>query len=167
MRFRSIFGSWRGENFSVASFCVCFQSVCLVEKRKPDIPQNCDISGFSRFFRVRILLFPLSLKYPAALERVSFQNRSQSQKEHIHCLLLLLILFPFEDTRCLYRTESECHEHCRTHAQEPVCHGVVSGLGQVDCCVGRICTGAGLRVNGVNVQHIAVFVSQRNFASFL
>ena len=54
LRFRSIFGSWRGGNFSVASFCVCFQSVCLVEKRKPDIPQNCDTSGFSRFFRVRI-----------------------------------------------------------------------------------------------------------------
>jgi len=92
---------------------------------------------------------------------------SQSQKEHIHCFLVLLIFFPFEDTRCLYRTESECHEHCRTHTQEPVCHGVVSGLRQVNFCVGRICSSTGLRINGVNVQHIAVFVGQRNFASFL
>ena len=92
---------------------------------------------------------------------------SQSRKEHPHCFLVLFILFPFEDTRRLYRTESECHEQCRTHAQEPVCHGVVSGLRQVDFCVGRICSSTGLRVNGVNVQHIAVFVGQRNLASFL
>ena len=51
LRFRSIFGSWRGGG---VLFCVCFRSDCLVEKRKPDIPQNCDTSGFSRFFRVRI-----------------------------------------------------------------------------------------------------------------
>ena len=108
-----------------------------------------------------MLLFPLSLKCPAALEAVS------PERNIIHCFLVLLILFTLEETRRLYRTESECHEHCRTHAQEPVCHGVVSGLGQVNFCVGRICTSTGLRVNGVNVQYIAVFVGQRNFASFL
>ena len=78
---------------------------------------------------------------------------SQSQKEHHPLLLALLILFPLEDTRRLYRTESECHEHCRTYAQEPVCHGVVSGLRQVDFCVGRICSSTGFWVNGVNVQY--------------
>ena len=81
--------------------------------------------------------------------------------------MVLLILFTLEDTRCLHRTESECHEQCCTHAQEPVCHSVVSGLGQVDFCVGRIRTDAGLRINGVNIQHIAVFVGQRDLASFL
>lgn len=84
-----------------------------------------------------------------------------------HCLFLLLILFTLEDTRRFHRTESECHEHCCTHAQEPVCHGIVSGLRQVNFYVGRICTSAGLRVYGINIQHIAVFVGQRNFASFL
>ena len=84
-----------------------------------------------------------------------------------HCFLLLLILFTLEDTRCLYRTESERHEHCRTHAQEPVCHGVVASLRQVNFCVGRICASAGFRINGVNVQHIAVFVGQRNLICIL
>ena len=107
-----------------------------------------------------MLLFPLFLKY-------HFRTASNPERNIPHCFLLLLILFTLEDTRCLYRTESECHEHCRTHAQEPVCHGVVSGLRQVDFCVGGIRTSAGLRVNGVNVQHIAVFIGQRNFASFL
>ena len=32
---------------------------------------------------------------------------------------------------------------------------------QVNFCVGRIRTSAGLRINGINVQHIAVFVSSR------
>ena len=73
-----------------------------------------------------------------------------------HCFWVLLILFTLADTRCLHRTESECHEQCCTHAQQPVCHGVVSGLRQVNFCVGGIRTGAGFRINGVNVQHIAV-----------
>ena len=39
--------------------------------------------------------------------------------------------------------------------------------GRLTSALGRIRTSTGLRVNGVNVQHIAVFVGQRNFASFL
>ena len=31
----------------------------------------------------------------------------RQERNSPHCFLLLLILFPFEDTRCLYRTESE------------------------------------------------------------
>ena len=96
-----------------------------------------------------------------------FRTASSPERNIPHCFLVLLILFTLEDTRCLHRTESKCHEQCRTRAQQPVCHGIVSGLGQVNFCVGRICTGAGLRVNGVNVQHIAVFIGQRNLASFL
>ena len=147
-----------------------FEVTALLKKESPIYRKTAihrAFHVFSEYVFQYVLLFPLSLKCPAALEKVSFQNRSQSQKEHIHCFLLLLILFPFEDTRCLHRTESECHEHCRTHAQEPVCHGIVSGLGQVNFCVGGIRTDAGLWINGVNVQHIAVFVGQRNFASFL
>ena len=151
-------------------FVSVFEATALLKKEARYTAKLRYIGFFTLFqstYFQCVLLFPLSLKCPAALERGSFQNRSQSQKEHIHCFLVLLILFPLEDTRCFHRTESECHEYCCTHTQEPVCHGIVSGLRQVDFCVGRICTGAGLRVNGVNVQHIAVFVGQRDLASFL
>ena len=81
--------------------------------------------------------------------------------------MVLRIFFTLEDTRRLYCTESETYEQYRTHAQKPVCHGVVSGLGQVDFRVGGVRAGTGLRVNGVNIQHISVFVGQRDLASIL
>ena len=141
-----------------------FEVTALLKKGSPIYRKAAIYRAFHTFSEYA---FSMCTAVSAFLEMSCCFGSSQSQKEHIHCFLVLLIFFPFEDTRCLYCTESECHEHCRTHAQEPVCHGVVSGLRQVDFCVGGICSSTGFRVNGVNVQHIAVFVGQRNFASFL
>ena len=137
-----------------------FEVTALLKKGSPIYRKTAIYRAFHTFSEY-VFSMCASLKCPAVLEAVS------PERNIIHCFLVLLILFPFKDTRCLHCTESECHEQCRTHAQEPVCHGIVSGLRQVDFCVGRICTGAGLWVNGVNVQHIAVFVGQRNLASIL
>ena len=141
-----------------------FEVNALLKKGSPIYRKTAIYRAFHTFSEY---VFSMCAAVSAVPETSCCFGSSQSQKEHIHCFLVLFILFPLEDTRCLYRTESECHEHCRTHAQEPVCHGVVSGLRQVDFCVGRICSSTGFWVNGVNVQYIAVFIGQRNLASFL
>lgn len=79
----------------------------------------------------------------------------------------LFLFLPLENTRCLYRTESESQEQYRAKEYDPIGHGVVSRLGQIDFCVGRIRASAGFGVNGVDVQHIAVFIGQRDLIRVL
>ena len=111
-----------------------FEVTALLKKGSPIYRKTAIYRAFHTFSEY-VFSMCASLKCPAVLEAVS------PERNIIHCFLVLLILFPFKDTRCLHCTESECHEQCRTHAQEPVWHGVVSGLRQIDFCVGRICTG--------------------------
>ena len=49
LRFRSIFGSWSGGNFSVVSFCVCFEVAALLKKRSPIYRKTAIYRAFHTF----------------------------------------------------------------------------------------------------------------------
>ena len=79
MIFRSIFGSWRGG----VLFCSVsvFEVTALLKKESPIYRKTAihrAFHVFSEYVFQYVLLFPLSLKCPAALEKVSFQNCNQS-----------------------------------------------------------------------------------------
>ena len=69
-------------------------------------------------------------------------------------------LFALGSSRCFHYKETESDEQNCTNADEPICHSVVSGLRQIDFRIRGIRTDASFRINGVNVQHAAIFVSQ-------
>ena len=89
LRFRSIFGSWRGGG----SFCACFLKWLPCWKKKARYTAKLRYIGFFTLFQSTyfqcVLLFLLSLKYPAALEKVSFQNCNQSREKHPPLLFAL------------------------------------------------------------------------------
>ena len=49
MRFCSIFGSWSGGNFSVVSFCVCFEVTALLKKGSPIYRKTAIYRAFHTF----------------------------------------------------------------------------------------------------------------------
>ena len=62
-----------------------FEVTALLKKESPIYRKTATYWAFHTFSEYAsqcVLLFPLSLKYPAALEKVSFQNCKQSREKN-------------------------------------------------------------------------------------
>ena len=66
-------------------FVSIFEVTALLKKESPIYRKTAihrAFHVFSEYVFQYVLLFPLSLKYPAALEKVSFQNCKQFREKH-------------------------------------------------------------------------------------
>ena len=75
LRFRSIFGSWRGRG--VVLFCVCFEVTALLKKGSPIYRKTATYRAFHAFSEY-VFSLRASLKCPAALEAVSLKRNTST-----------------------------------------------------------------------------------------